>query len=131
MRATSCLVRLARRRRLLRFLLDEHSQSLIRAAFKTEVCYFVKLHIDHGSFYEGHTMDLVTFATRVCKLLGIETMIGMSCQPHAISTCQSLDLTFPTSHKCGWWLEWELRGWRHRMLERRMFNLVDRSWTHS
>jgi hypothetical protein len=29
------------------------------------------------SFYEGHTMDLVTFATRVCKLLGVETMIGM------------------------------------------------------
>jgi hypothetical protein len=28
------------------------------------------------SFYEGHTMDLVTFATRVCKLLGVETMIG-------------------------------------------------------
>jgi len=23
-------------------------------------------------------MDLVTFATRVCKLLGVETMIGMS-----------------------------------------------------
>lgn len=33
------------------------------------------------SFYEGHSMDLVTFATRVCKLLGVETMIGMmSCQ---------------------------------------------------
>ena len=30
------------------------------------------------SFYEGHTMDLVTFATRVCKLLGIETMVGTS-----------------------------------------------------
>ena len=29
-----------------------------------------------GSFYEGHTMDLVTFATRVCKLLGVQTMIG-------------------------------------------------------
>lgn len=30
-----------------------------------------------SSFYEGHTMELVTFATRVCKVLGIETMIGM------------------------------------------------------
>ena len=29
------------------------------------------------SFYEGHSMDLVTFATRVCKVLGIETIIGM------------------------------------------------------
>lgn len=28
------------------------------------------------SFYEGHTMELVTFATRVCKVLGVETMIG-------------------------------------------------------
>lgn len=28
------------------------------------------------SFYEGHTMDLVTFATRVCKVLGVETIIG-------------------------------------------------------
>jgi purine nucleoside phosphorylase len=33
--------------------------------------------VDTLSFYEGHTMDLVTFATRVCKLLGVETMIGM------------------------------------------------------
>jgi purine-nucleoside phosphorylase len=31
-----------------------------------------------SSFYEGHTMELVTFATRVCKVLGVETMIGMS-----------------------------------------------------
>lgn len=44
-------------------------------------------HIDMGadapavrSFYEGHTMGLVTFATRVCKVLGVETMIGaLSC----------------------------------------------------
>lgn len=27
------------------------------------------------SFYEGHSMELVTFATRVCKVLGVETMI--------------------------------------------------------
>jgi purine-nucleoside phosphorylase len=32
--------------------------------------------INFYSFYEGHTMDLVTFATRVCKVLGIETIIG-------------------------------------------------------
>ncbi len=29
------------------------------------------------SFYEGHTMDLVTFATRVCKVLGVEIIIGL------------------------------------------------------
>lgn len=28
-----------------------------------------------NSFYEGHTMQTVTFATRVCRLLGVETMI--------------------------------------------------------
>jgi purine-nucleoside phosphorylase len=28
------------------------------------------------SFYEGHSMDLVTFATRVCKRLNVEIMIG-------------------------------------------------------
>ena len=27
------------------------------------------------SFYEGHNMQIVTFATRVCKLLGVEIMI--------------------------------------------------------
>lgn len=31
-----------------------------------------------SSFYEGHTMELVTFATRVCKVLGVKTMIGTS-----------------------------------------------------
>ncbi|KAF1948726.1 hypothetical protein CC80DRAFT_498020 [Byssothecium circinans] len=35
----------------------------------------VTLLVGRAHFYEGHTMDLVTFATRVCKLLGIETMI--------------------------------------------------------
>jgi len=38
--------------------------------------HFDKAYIDISSFYEGHTMDLVTFATRVCKILGVETIIG-------------------------------------------------------
>ncbi|KAH9859869.1 hypothetical protein IAQ61_011651 [Plenodomus lingam] len=33
---------------------------------------------NEASFYEGHSMDAATFATRVCKLLGVETIIGMS-----------------------------------------------------
>jgi purine-nucleoside phosphorylase len=37
----------------------------------------VALLVGRAHFYEGHSMDLVTFATRVCKVLGVETMIGM------------------------------------------------------
>jgi purine nucleoside phosphorylase len=40
--------------------------------------YDVLIHVFLSSFYEGHTMELVTFATRVCKILGVETMIGTS-----------------------------------------------------
>jgi purine-nucleoside phosphorylase len=43
------------------------------------ICYMGSLfHVK--SFYEGHSMDLVTFATRVCKRLDVETMIGASKQ---------------------------------------------------
>ncbi|KAL2358085.1 nucleoside phosphorylase domain-containing protein [Cryomyces antarcticus] len=35
----------------------------------------VVLLVGRAHFYEGHTMDLVTFATRVCKVLGVETMV--------------------------------------------------------
>ena len=71
-----CLGTLDPRRRLSRFLLDEHSESP-----KHRETLFRNNDIDIFSFYEGHSMDLVTFATRVCKLLGVETMIGMmSCQ---------------------------------------------------
>ncbi|KAK8199217.1 nucleoside phosphorylase domain-containing protein [Phyllosticta capitalensis] len=35
----------------------------------------VMLLVGRAHFYEGHEMELVTFATRVCKLLDIETMI--------------------------------------------------------
>ncbi|KAF2639088.1 hypothetical protein P280DRAFT_528613 [Massarina eburnea CBS 473.64] len=35
----------------------------------------VALLVGRAHFYEGHTMDLVTFATRVCKVLGVQTMI--------------------------------------------------------
>lgn len=39
------------------------------------------LLVGRAHFYEGHTMDLVTFATRVCKVIGVETMIGASPPP--------------------------------------------------
>ncbi|PVI02711.1 inosine guanosine and [Periconia macrospinosa] len=35
----------------------------------------VALLVGRAHFYEGHSMDVVTFATRVCKLLGVETII--------------------------------------------------------
>jgi len=34
--------------------------------------------VGRAHFYEGHTMEIVTFATRVCKIMGVETMIGMN-----------------------------------------------------
>lgn len=33
------------------------------------------LLVGRAHFYEGHTMDLVTFATRVCKVMGVEIVI--------------------------------------------------------
>ncbi|KAK5109490.1 hypothetical protein LTR62_006942 [Meristemomyces frigidus] len=35
----------------------------------------VVLLVGRAHFYEGHSMEVVTFATRVCKVLGVETMI--------------------------------------------------------
>lgn len=35
----------------------------------------VALLVGRAHYYEGHSMDAATFATRVCKLLGVETMI--------------------------------------------------------
>jgi hypothetical protein len=54
------------------FYLSEHFNSLI-------------IFFNLKSFYEGHTMELVTFATRVCKLLGVETMIGALTMPVLVS----------------------------------------------
>lgn len=59
-------------------------------------------------------MDLVTFATRVCKLLGVETMIGMLENPIYF---QVDGLTLCSSYKCCWRFERELRRRGHRMLE--------------
>jgi purine-nucleoside phosphorylase len=35
----------------------------------------VMLLVGRAHFYEGHTMELITYATRVCKMLDVETMI--------------------------------------------------------
>jgi purine nucleoside phosphorylase len=69
MQANSCSVRWDRKRHQLHFWWDEHSQSCMEH-------FLTRKDVDIYSFYEGHTMDLVTFATRVCKVLGVETMIG-------------------------------------------------------
>lgn len=52
-------------------LLVGRAQSVVTKRFE-----YVDMYIDITSFYEGHSMDLVTFATRVCKLLGVEAMVG-------------------------------------------------------
>jgi hypothetical protein len=61
-------------------------------------------------------MDLVTFATRVCKLLGVETMIGTSLMSKRFIV-RAADEVY--SHKRSWRAEPELSRGRHRMLERR------------
>jgi hypothetical protein len=65
------------------------------------------------SFYEGHSMDVVTFATRVCKLLGVETMIGM------FNLTTSLDEVpdILRSHKRCRWAEPGVLRRRHRVPE--------------
>lgn len=45
----------------------------------------VVLLVGRAHFYEGHAMDMVTFATRVCKVLGVETMIGAFCLPRLVT----------------------------------------------
>ena len=68
--------------------------------------------IDIHSFYEGHTMDAATFATRVCKLLGVETIIGAF---SAVKEMLDLCSDYVHSHQCSWWFEPRLLSRRHRV----------------
>jgi hypothetical protein len=74
-----------------------------------------KRDIDMYSFYEGHTMDLVTFATRVCKVLGVETIIGTFTFTLMTTTGMS-DTVF--SYKCSRRFESKLLCRRHCLPER-------------
>jgi hypothetical protein len=69
---------------------------------------------DRFSFYEGHTMDLVTFATRVCKVLGVETMIGML----EVTRLFNKRSDCVWSYQCSGWSEPNLPRRRHRMSQR-------------
>lgn len=82
------------------------------------------MNVNIDSFYEGHTMDLVTFATRVCKMLGVETMIGGLMLSNVRS---GYELT-PHSYQCSRWSKRELRHRRHRMLKRRMLRADAQGW---
>jgi hypothetical protein len=68
--------------------------------------------IDIHSFYEGHTMDAATFATRVCKLLGVETIIGAF---SAVKAMSDLCSDYVYSHQCSWWSEPKLLSRRHHV----------------
>ncbi len=65
------------------------------------------------SYYEGHTMQTITFPIRVLKLLGVDTIIG-------ITICLALiwdgvEVDYCPSHQCCWWFEsWVRRGRRGR-----------------
>jgi hypothetical protein len=49
-------------------------------------------------------MDLVTFATRVCKLLGVETMIGMK----TVRRLSGKTSNNMRSYQCSGWTEPEV-----------------------
>lgn len=59
-------------------------------------------------------MDLVTFATRVCKILGVETMIGEL----AYRAADQMDRLTDSSHERSWWSQPDLPRGRHRMPKR-------------
>lgn len=59
-------------------------------------------------------MDLVTFATRVCRVMGIETIIGAFRLTTHLSDVGS---DYVHSYQCSWRFEPELRCRRHRVLE--------------
>jgi len=68
----------------------------------------VVLLVGRAHFYEGHSMELVTFATRVCKILGVETMIGLLL-PIVYSNVPSL--TKIDSYECSRWPKPRLLRW--------------------
>jgi hypothetical protein len=59
-------------------------------------------------------MDLVTFATRVCKVLGVETMIG---KLHATKLLNKRS-DCVCSYQCSGWSEPDLPRRRHRVSQR-------------
>ncbi|KAL1302478.1 hypothetical protein AAFC00_002869 [Neodothiora populina] len=51
-----------------------HAGKLV-AAFMGDSKVPVLLLVGRAHFYEGHAMEMVSFATRVCKVMGVETML--------------------------------------------------------
>jgi hypothetical protein len=58
-------------------------------------------------------MDLVTFATRVCKLLGVETMIGMM----NVTKLSGTKSDILRSYQRGGWAEPDVSRRRHCVFE--------------
>ena len=62
-----------------------------------------------SSFYEGHSIQSITFPIRLMKRLGVDTVIGRAA--HEI-VFVSILIDCP-SHQCRRWLEWRLCGGRY------------------
>jgi hypothetical protein len=60
-------------------------------------------------------MGMVTFATRVCKVLGVETMIGENRTDSELRQVSD----HKHSYQCSWRSEPGLCRWRYCLLERR------------
>ena len=63
----------------------------------------VVLLVGRAHFYEGHSMELVTFATRVCKVLGVHTMIGALSRCALFGSLSESSSDRLCSYECGWW----------------------------
>jgi hypothetical protein len=59
-------------------------------------------------------MDVVTFATRVCKLLGVETMVGTL----QVTNMSGNDSDSVYSYQCSGWAESKVPGRRHHVSQR-------------
>jgi hypothetical protein len=82
------------------------------------------LMVGRAHYYEGHSIDQVTFPIRVFKLLGVDTVI---CELHLIIRIANCELVNSKtnedtydSNKCRWRSQPRLCGRRHCTSKRRM-----------
>jgi hypothetical protein len=85
-------------------LLVGRAQSVSRVFKSPFLCS--DAHILVNSYYEGHPMELVTYATRVCKILGVEMMVGtLRLRSLVLPQYGPLTPSNNSSDECCWWIK--------------------------